>query len=51
MDLAEASGLHFTYVSSVECAKRNISLDAMDRLARALGLPLPALLTDKAVKA
>ncbi len=47
MTLADAAGLHFTYVSSVECAKRNISLDAMERLARALDVPLPALLTDK----
>ena len=46
MDLAEASGLHFTYVSSVEGAKRNISIDAMERLARALGIPLSTLLLD-----
>ena len=46
MELAEASGLHFTYVSSVECAKRNVSIDAMERIAVALGLPLSRLLLD-----
>lgn len=46
MELAEASGLHFTYVSSVECAKRNVSIDAMERLSVALDLPLSKLLMD-----
>lgn len=46
MELADAAGLHFTYVSSVECAKRNVSIDAMERLAVALGLPLSRLLLD-----
>lgn len=46
MVLADAAGLHFTYVSSVECAKRNVSIDAMERLARALGVPLSKLLLD-----
>lgn len=46
MALADAAGLHFTYVSSVECAKRNVSIDAMERLARALGEPLTKLLKD-----
>ena len=44
MTLAEVSGLHFTYVSSVECAKRNVSIDAMERLAKAVGVPLSDLL-------
>lgn len=47
IELADASDLHFTYVSSVAHAKRNISIDAMERLARALDLPLAVLLTDK----
>lgn len=46
MELADAAGLHFTYVSSVECAKRNVSIDAMERIAVALGLPLSRLLLD-----
>lgn len=44
MDLAEAADLHFTYVSAVECRKRNISIDAMDRLAKAMGMELWVLL-------
>lgn len=44
MVLAEAAGLHFTYVSSVEGAKRNVSIDAMERLAKAVGVPLSDLL-------
>ena len=34
--LAELAGLHRTYVSSVERGQRNISIDNIERLARAL---------------
>lgn len=50
MVLAEAAGLHFTYVSSVEGAKRNVSIDAMERLSKALGVPLSDLLLQAAEK-
>ena len=42
-DLAEASGLHRTYVSLVERGRCNISLDNLERLAEALELSLPEL--------
>lgn len=46
IQLAERADLHFTYVSAVECAKRNVSIDAMERIARALELPLSELLRE-----
>ena len=42
--LAARAGLHRTYVSSVEREERNISIDSMERLARALGRKLHDLL-------
>jgi transcriptional regulator with XRE-family HTH domain len=42
--LAELSGLHRTYVSSVERFERNITVDNMERLASALGVDLRELL-------
>ena len=42
--LAEEAGLHRTYIGSVERAERNVSIDGMERLAKALGLDIADLL-------
>ncbi len=44
MELGDEAELHFTYISAVECRKRNVSIDAMERLANALDMELWELL-------
>jgi transcriptional regulator with XRE-family HTH domain len=44
--LAELSQLHRTYISSVERCQRNIGIDGIERIAKALGLALEELLAD-----
>ncbi|MGL4233395.1 MAG: helix-turn-helix domain-containing protein [Casimicrobium sp.] len=44
-ELAFECGLHRTFVAHVERQKRNISIDNIERLAKALSVPTDALLT------
>ena len=43
-ELASIADLHFTYVSSVERGERNISIENIARLAKALGCQLKDLM-------
>lgn len=45
-ELAEKSGLHRTYVGSVERSERNVSVDNMELLAQAVETPLWMLLKE-----
>lgn len=39
-ELADLAGLDRTYITSVECGKRNISIVNIEKLANALQVPL-----------
>ena len=43
--LADLTGLHRTYVGSVERGERNISIDNMERFAAALGVGIAELVS------
>lgn len=43
--LAEICGLHRTYVGQVERCEKNISMDSMERIAKALNVTVLELLT------
>lgn len=45
--LADLAGLDRTYVGSIERAERNISVDNIERLSRALGIDTAELLRGK----
>lgn len=44
--LAELAGLHRTYVSTVERGLRNVSLLNIEKLARALNVPMSKLMPE-----
>lgn len=43
--VAEYAGLHHNYISSVERGERNISICNIERIARALGVTMPEMLS------
>jgi transcriptional regulator with XRE-family HTH domain len=43
-ELADLAGLHRTYVGSVERSERNISVDNIELLSKALGMDIAELL-------
>ncbi len=43
-DLAKVLGVHPTYVSSIERGVRNMSIKNVERLAKALGVPMENLI-------
>lgn len=42
--LAELTGLHRTYISSIERSKRNITIDSIEKLTTALNINVQELL-------
>lgn len=46
--VAEKADLHVNYISSVERGHRNLSIGNIERIAHALGVPMPLLLTEGA---
>lgn len=46
-ELAERSGLHRTYISAIECERRNISIENIQRIAEALDVEPHTLLEAK----
>jgi transcriptional regulator with XRE-family HTH domain len=49
-DLADACGLHRTYVGSVERGERNVTLSTLEAFASVMGVSVPQLLTGKTHK-
>jgi transcriptional regulator with XRE-family HTH domain len=45
-EFAEKCGMHRTYISAIECFRRSISLENIQRIADALGVETYALFID-----
>jgi transcriptional regulator with XRE-family HTH domain len=43
--LAERAGLHRTYIADIERGSRNVSLQNIEKIARALGVSISSLFT------
>ncbi len=48
--LAELAGLHRTYISALECQRRNISIDNIQKIADALDIDAYLLFLDHSEK-
>jgi transcriptional regulator with XRE-family HTH domain len=44
--LAERAGLHWTYISGIERGRRNPGLNILARIAKALNITLPILVSE-----
>ena len=42
-DLADAAGLHRTYIGTVERAEQSITLDSVEKIAKAFKVPIKEL--------
>ena len=49
-ELADKSSLHRTYISAIECFRRSIALENIQRIADALEIEPYKLFIDKAIK-
>jgi len=45
-ELAARAGVHRTYIGMIERAERNITLDSIDKIAKALNISISDLLKD-----
>lgn len=46
-EFAEKCGMHRTYISAIECRRRSISLDNIQKIANALNIETYKLFIDK----
>jgi len=48
--LADLCDLHRTYIGAIERGERNVTLSTLEVIAQALGISVPELLTEAAIK-